>query len=223
MKWVEIMKTEKKQVDLVAYRSMMVTAARLGNTKVVEGILEVIKSDGFDLQREDYTIVIDGYVKIHDFGTAMKYFKEMMGKKIRPGMAHLHCFIREFSRIGKMDSALQVYNMVKQLNLKPNLQTMDTLLRGYDMSNDFQGKKIILKEMRNMRISPGIFTLNNLFRKCIEENDEKEGMLWVNMLVRLDLVIEEKILKEVTKNWIEQYGDRVVPYCNMLKEAIKYL
>lgn len=72
--------------------------------------------------------------------------KEMEIEGIEPNAMILTEFMGAYIRCGNVDQAYQVYEQIKQGDLKPDYITYDIMCRGLKKTGDFERLKVVMED-----------------------------------------------------------------------------
>lgn len=198
MKWFQKMKDEERIMTKQIFHRMLTELAKTQQNEVMEKVVKFIKERS-GLDKVDYNKIIIAELKNGRSEKALEMIEEMVGKKRMKVDAVIYSnLIYFYNNRRDVETIMKIYNIAKDERITFDSETLIMLLQVCDEEGDENGKKRIIRELRDNGIPANKRIIMNVLRDALMSNNEKIPLL-VDTLYNHRLVISEEILKEVKK------------------------
>ncbi|KAM5582047.1 pentatricopeptide repeat-containing protein [Rosa sericea] len=130
---------------------------------------EVIVSGNFPIE-DDVLNVLIGSVSTIDPGSAMMFFKFMVGKARFPTLLTLSNLCRSLSKRSNSDELLEVFQVLSSGDYFKDLETYNVMVSFLCKAGMVKEAYGVLPEMKKKGLSPDLSTYNSLIEACCRED-----------------------------------------------------
>eukprot|EP01080_Neovahlkampfia_damariscottae_P002406 gene2406-2870_t len=131
-----------------------------------------------------YSSLMNACVRCGENEKAQQYHDDMISEGIQPNEITYTTLIKGIAE-DNCNEAFNILEEMKDLNVTPNLRTMNALLRGCLNSGNIKIAKKVFEKMQILKIEPDLFSYHYLIQ-CLCHNDEiKEAMKQIGNLEKI--------------------------------------
>ena len=136
------MKEQKLQPNDVTYGCLIDAWIRNNNIEKAEEVFRSMEEDQAIINTIIYTTMIKGYSKAHRIDEALALYSKMkLSPNIEPNNVTYNSLIDWWVRCNEIDKASTLFDEMKERNVKPDLITFSTLIKGYFKQAEYNSNK----------------------------------------------------------------------------------
>ncbi|KAK2999810.1 hypothetical protein RJ639_024260 [Escallonia herrerae] len=174
---VREMEEEGIDAPIDTYHTMMDGYTMIGNedkcllvfdrfkTGKVSKALEVsdmMKCAGIKHNLKIYSMLINGFIKLKDWGNAFLVFEDVLGDGLKPDVVLYNNIIRAFCGMGNMERAVSTIDEMQRHRHRPTTRTYIPIIHGFARTGEMKRALEILDMMRRSGCIPTVHTFNAL-------------------------------------------------------------
>ena len=182
------MKKEKIEISSVTYGCLINACIKNNNLNKAFELYEELKKNGYEMNTVLYTTLIKAYSKIKNINKVIEIFNTMKESKNNlPNNITYNSVIDCCLKCNLYDLANKIFNEMinnnnyNNKNIKPDIITFSTLIKGEIRRKKFQNALNYLNIMFNLNIFPDEILLNSLLDGCEKCNEFKKAYYIFNL------------------------------------------
>ncbi|KAL9666636.1 hypothetical protein QQ045_000971 [Rhodiola kirilowii] len=167
--------------------------SRLGHIKEAVEVLKVIEERKQTCASDCYSIVLRKLCDHRMVDEACSLFKEMLSKNMKPKLVIYNSLICALTRVGSLDDAVKVYNIMQKNRCPPDNVTYTALIHGYCGAKNWEAAYKLVSEMLGLDWAPHFHTYTYV-DKLLKEN----GLF--DLCTKLERNLDVQVLKKHCKH-----------------------
>lgn len=174
-----------------AYSAIISAYSRNGMFKEAVKVFKAMSSKGLAPNVVSYNAVIDACVKGNDdVECAIGFFREMVGRKIKPDSKTFNSLLAGCSRTGKLDYACVLFDEMIRLGIGRDIYTYNTFIDAVSKCGNMELAVQIMEAMPSNNLRPNVVTFSTLIDgySKLERFDEALGLY--NEMRMLGIVLD---------------------------------
>ncbi|KAI9337919.1 hypothetical protein BDR26DRAFT_863292 [Obelidium mucronatum] len=169
--------------------------ALMGRVKEAEDAFLKIRANGLVPDTFAINTLMDAYARIGDYRNAARVFKEFHNKEspetLNPDLVSYGILIKACVYAGKLKSAFDVYESMKQKGLNPSLQIYTTLIKGCIDTKDLPRAWKTFNHMYEEICQPNATTYSLMIHACALDNNPERALELFRQMHERGLVATE--------------------------------
>ncbi|XP_031251382.1 pentatricopeptide repeat-containing protein At1g02060, chloroplastic [Pistacia vera] len=171
IKMFTMMKSMGVSPSAVTFNILLLVLFKRGRTSMAKNVFdEMLSTFGVTPDVYTFNILIRGFCKNSMVDEGFRFFKEMERFKCVPDVVTFNTIVDGLCRAGKVKIACNVVKGMgkKNVDLKPNVVSYTTLIRGYCMKQEIDEALLVFEEMISQGLKPSGITYNTLIKGLCE-------------------------------------------------------
>lgn len=169
------LKDNGKQPHIILYNTLMKEFARRADVKSGFKTLETIELNDIKPDETTFNTLLNTCVRAMDIEAVQQAIASMNKHNVRPGTPTFNTILKLYSRKGKFDKALSIFEEMQQI-VQPSIVTYNTLIDGCAHRGDMERASIFFERMVQNGFFPDICTLTSLLKGFGRSNDPKRAV-----------------------------------------------
>jgi pentatricopeptide repeat protein len=158
---------------------------QIGKVAKALSISKEMESCGIKHNNKTYSMLINGFIHLHDFANAFAIFEEMLRSGLQPDRAIYNLLIEAFCKMGNMDRAICILEKMQKERMQPSNRAFRPIIEGYAVAGDMKSALDTLDLMRRSGCVPTVMTYNALIHGLVR----KHKVFFKYMLVSSNLIL----------------------------------
>lgn len=180
-----------RQPHIILYNTLMKEFARRADVESGFETLATIEKAGIQPDETTFNTLLNTCVRAMDVDGLQKAINLMNKHQVRPGTPTFNTILKLYSRKGKFDRALTIFEEMQQI-VQPSIVTYNTLIDGCAHRGDMFRASIFFERMINNGFSPDICTLTSLLKGFGRANDPARAVQLFESMTEGGYRIEER-------------------------------
>ncbi|KAK9288154.1 hypothetical protein L1049_016602 [Liquidambar formosana] len=173
-------------------KQLILELCRLGNMREAVEILKVVEERKLACVQESYLIVIQGLCEHRWVEEACNLFGRMLSQGFKPKLVVYNCMICMLSKVGRLDDAERVFEIMNKNRCLPDNVTYTALIHAHGEVRNWEAAYGLLMEMLGLNWCPHFHTYS-LVDKLLKEYGR------LDLSIKLEGKLETQILHKHCK------------------------
>ena len=143
---------------------------QIGKVSKALTISKEMESCGVKHNNKTYSMLINGFIHLHDFANAFGIFEGMLKSGLQPDRAIYNLLIEAFCKMGNMDRAIRILEKMQKERMQASNRTFRPIIEGFAVAGDMKRALDTLDLMRRSGCAPTVMTFNALIHGLIRKH-----------------------------------------------------
>jgi len=143
---------------------------QIGKVSKALTISKEMESCGVKHNNKTYSMLINGFIHLHDFANAFGIFEGMLKSGLQPDRAIYNLLIEAFCKMGNMDRAIRILEKMQKERMQASNRTFRPIIEGFAVAGDMKRALDTLDLMRRSGCAPTVMTYNALIHGLIRKH-----------------------------------------------------
>ena len=163
-----------KPMSIYLYAELLYVHVMLLDIPACERTFQLIQNSGVDLNRVVYDMYVSAYARTLNVDSALPTFR-MYLKAVgdQPDLGIINHFVNLFANRNDPDAAVEMFNLIGQYGLTPQIHSFNCLLTAYVNVDDEVNAEAVIAKMRELGIRPDVVTWSTLLKIYVRRHDSQ--------------------------------------------------
>ncbi|KAK2971282.1 hypothetical protein RJ640_001308 [Escallonia rubra] len=153
-----------------------VVLAMTGKVSKALEVSDMMKCAGIKHNLKTYSMLINGFIKLKDWGNAFLVFEDVLGDGLKPDVVLYNNIIRAFCGMGNMERAISTVDEMQRHRHKPTTRTFMPIIHGFARTGEMRRALEIFDMMRRSGCIPTVHTFNALILGLVEKRQMERAV-----------------------------------------------
>lgn len=119
----------EKRPDLVSFNTILSSACKIGDSSVVQRVVDLTEYEGVKLNVVGFTCLIQYFGNVGNVSDCLKVFEHMITYGPHPSLVTVNTLLISLCNNGEVEAAYQVFSNLESYGLESDSRTYNILLR----------------------------------------------------------------------------------------------